>query len=211
MSTASRASVSERRAAGHELIDETPQLLLECPVVAEAGQRIGLGSLADRLVAVRVAQGDRGLCGEQLDHLEVALGEVHLRGADAGDVEGAQHLAVHDERHDHHGLRFVRSAGDLEGSRVAQRVVGQDRLSMLDGPAHEAPAERDHVAADLLGMELACQDGDHGALRVVGAVDGQVVVGDHLPESVGDRLEHVRLLEAAEQASVGFEQVALRL
>ena len=191
-------------------LDLPAELQLEGTVVAEPGERIGLGSLAHGVMRIRVAQRDRCLRGEQLDELEVALAEEDLRAADARDVERAEHLAVRDERHDHDGLRVRRRPRDLQRTRVVQGVVGQDRLGMLDRPPHQPSAERDHVAADLLGVSLAGED-RHPSRRArdrSGRSTG--CRSHHLAQAVRDRLEHVRLVERAEQALVRHQQTALR-
>ncbi len=178
-------------------------------MVAEPGQRIGLGLLADGVVGIGVAQCDGSLGREELHELEVAVAEVHLRAADPRDVQGAEHLSVGDERDHHDRLGILGGAGDLEGSGVAERVVGEDRLRVLDRPAHEPATEGDDVAADLVGVPLAGQHRLHGAQVVVDPVDRQVVVRDHVPQAVGNRLEHAGLVERREQPLVDIEQPSL--
>ncbi len=180
-------------------------------MVAKPGQRIGLGTHGDRLVGVRVAQGDRGLAGEQLDQLEVGVAEVDLRAADARDVHAADDIALGHERDHHQRLRVVRGARDLHGPLVGEGVVGQHGFPVLDRPSHQPLAERHDVAAHLLLMPLARQHRHQHPLSLVDAVDRQVVVAHHRLQAVGNRLQHVGTVERRQQALVDLEQAALRL
>ena len=60
-----------RSALGGERAGHLAQGALEGAVVAEPGEGVGVGSLADGVVRIGVAQGDRRLAGEELDQLEV--------------------------------------------------------------------------------------------------------------------------------------------
>ena len=82
---------------------------------------------------------------------------------------------------------------------------------MLDRPAHQAAPERHDVAHHLLSVPLPGEDRRHGLALVVGSVDGQVVVVHHGPQAVGDRFEHVLLVERGEQALVDLQQSPLGL
>ena len=193
-----------------DAVDQLAEVALEGAVVPQPGERIGLGAVAQGLVRIGVVERDRRLGGEELDELEVAVAEVDLAAAHARHVQHAQDMAVGHQRDDGDRLGLRRRARDLERPGIVERVVGQDRLPVIDRPPHQAAAERDVVAADLLRMPLAGEHRDHLALRVIGPVDREVVVGHDVPEPVGDRLEDAGLVEG-EEPLVDLEQPSLRV
>jgi hypothetical protein len=60
-------------------------------------------------------------------------------------------------------------------------------------------------------MLLAREDGEHDPPGRIGAVDGQVVVGDHVAKAVGDRLQDVGLVQGRQQPLIDLEQASLRV
>jgi hypothetical protein len=93
-------------------VDRRPQLALEAAVVAEAGEGVVLGPDLDLAVRLRVAEGDRRLGREQLRQLELVLREVRLLPAHPTDVQGAEDLALGDERDDDERLVLGWRAGN---------------------------------------------------------------------------------------------------
>ena len=152
----SRSSIST--ANGAPVLDRLSELALERAVVAQPGQGILLGADADLAVRLGVLHRDRGLAGEELRQLVLVQAEVGILLAHPPDVQRADRLAVDHQRDDDHRLGLVRRPGDLDRAWIRQRVVGQDRLAMVDDPAGDARAQRALVGEDLVREAIAGDD-----------------------------------------------------
>ena len=198
-----------RRERGAGGVDRRPELALEAAVVPQPGQGVALGADLDLAVRLRVAEGDRGLGREELRELELVLAEVGLGLAHPADVEGAQDLAFDEERDDDQQFVLRRRTRDQDGPRVGQRVVGEDGLLAVDGPAGDAGFQRGLVAEDDLGEPVPGDDGTADAPLRVDPVDRQRVVRDHGLQRVGDQLQDARRIEGREELLVDGEEAPL--
>ena len=168
--------------------ESLPQPVVEGTVVVEAGECVGLGLVLQARPDVRVVDRERGGVAESLGEEELLVGELRVL-ADAVDVERALELSASDERHCDERLGLDRRAGNEAHARVEMRLVGEDGLAMVDGPAGDALAEGEALALDLVLPLAAREDGAELALGLVGLVDVHVLVRDENCERVGDALE----------------------
>ena len=189
--------------------DRFAHLALERSVVAQAGQRVLLGTDADLAVGLGVLHRDRGLAGEQLGQLELVVGEVRLGLAHPADVQRADGLARHEQRNDDHGLGLEWGARHLDGARVEVGGVGEDRLAVVDDPARDADAELALVGEDQLGEAVAGDDRATDIGAAVHPVHGQRVVRHDRLERVGDEVQDAGRIQRGEQPLVDLEQASL--
>ena len=152
---------------------------------------------------------DRGLAGEELRQLVLVQVEVGLLLAHPTDVQRADGLAADHQRDDDHGLRLVGGPGDLDRAWIRHRVVGQDRLAMVDDPTGDARAQRALVREDLVREAIAGDDGAPDPGRPIDAVDRERVVRDDRLEGIGDEVQDTRRIERREQPLVDIEQPPL--
>ena len=105
--------------------------LVEGRVVAEPGERVGGGALAQRAHQVGGAQARRGVGGEQLEELDV-LDRDRPLGA-AGEQEDAARPALRDERDGDEGADSV--GPERHEARVGRVVAGMDDERLGASPA----------------------------------------------------------------------------
>ena len=74
------------------------------------------------------------------------------------DVQGADRLAVDQQRDDDHRLRLDRRTGTWT-ERGSVGVVGEHGLAVVDDPAGDARSQRALVGKDLVGEAVAGEDG----------------------------------------------------
>ena len=89
------------------------------------------------------------------------------------------------------------------------RLVGADRLAVVDHPARDPDAERALVGKDQLGEPVAGDDGAADAGLPIGAVDRQRVIRNDRLERIGDQVEDAGRLEHRQQPFVDLEEPAL--
>jgi hypothetical protein len=192
-------------ATGHGV----PQLPLERPVIAQPGERILVGPDPHGTMDLGVLQRDRGLTREQLGELELVGRERGLCFAHPPDVERADRLAVDEQGNDDHGFRLERGAGHLHGAWIEVRLVGADRLAVVDHPAGDPDTERALVRQDQLREPIPRDDGAPDAGFTIGTVDRQRVVWNDRLERIRDQVEDAGRVEHRQQPLVDLEEATL--
>ena len=178
----------DRLARGRRAQELLPEPVMEGAVVVEAGQGVRLGLVLEPCADVRVVDGQGRRVAEALREKELLVRERRVL-ADAIDVERALELAAGDEGDSDQRLGLDRRAGNEAHARVEVRLVREHGLAVVDGPAGDALAERERLAHDLVGPLAPGEHGAQLAIRLVGLVDVDVLVGDQLGEGVRDPLE----------------------
>ena len=197
---------------GHGAVEHRLRLVQGRDVGRDLGQAaLGVHPGPQLLDQAGVGDRHRGLAGEELDELEVGIGEGDLGATGARDVHGADNLVAADERHDDHRLLLLDRAGNLDDARVVERVVEEHRLAVLDAPPGEAAAALDRERQDGLGIAVTGEHRGEDLHLVVDAVDAEVVGPDHALQAVGDQVEHRRRVQGAQQPLVDLEQALLRV
>ena len=162
--------------------------LLETTMVEQPGQAVSRGLDLHLLVGARVADGDGGEVGEELDDLELAL----VERAPGQPVDGQQSddRAHEAQRHEHRRLGLEVGAGHEDATGIVGHVVDELRLVVAHYPAADPLIERLAEAQHLVSPFVLGEDGDElvGALVDQSDVDG-VVVDEYL-EDIGDLHEH---------------------
>ena len=132
------------------------QLLSEGAVVQQAGQDVGLGAPTDREVDLGVLERDRRLGGEQLDELELVLGEDPAL-ADPLQRQDPDRAVAPAERHAHEAP-VDRARVRLQDAIVVPLVGHVDRLVVLEDPRRE-PGLTDVPRLEVVvGVEAASHD-----------------------------------------------------
>ncbi len=152
------------------------EVVAEGAVVAQSGQRVGLGPQLHRAMGQRVLQGDGDVCREQPHQVELARLEASLFGHSL-EVEDAQHpLLAAERRKDERDRRAARLAGPADTASLARgQHLGDDLAGVGQAAGHEgvrADAPRQQRLQRPLG-------------RLV-HVDAQRVHGDEAGQAVGD-------------------------
>ena len=150
-----------------DLLDDAREVALEGAVIAKPREGIGLCALADGVVLVGVPERIRRLPGKELDSSKSLSLKYTSRPPTRETLRAPSDLASAMSG------TTTGSAGARgpECARIAQCVVGEDRLS-ADPPAHQPAAEWNLVAADLVGVLFAGEDRGHDLGRLVGPMTG---------------------------------------
>ena len=176
-------------------------------MVAEPGERVGLGGHEELLVDLGVLQGDGGMVGEELHQLELLGLE---RAADAVQVQRADGAGRAVERGDDDGLLLVlRRAGHMPDARVAVGVVDQLGLAAHDDGPGDALAQGETRLEDLVGVLVAGEHRHELAGRLVDEVDGEGVVGHDLGQGVGHGRQRLVVVAGLQQALGDGQQLVL--
>jgi hypothetical protein len=186
------------------------QALVEIAVVVEAGERVGLRLALEMGADVGVVERERRGIAEPLRQLELRLGEGGVL-ADAVDVQRALEDAARDQGHDDQRLRVDGRAGHERDAWIEVRLVGEDGLAVLHGPAGDAHAEGKGVVEDLVGIVASHEHGRQLALGLVCLVDVERLVGDDLVERVRDPDEERVEALLGEEIVEDVRQPAVRL
>ncbi len=167
-----------------------PEALVECAVVPEAGQRVGLRLVLERRADVRVVDRERRRVGEPDDEPELVLRELLVPGAI--DVERPLQPPAGDERDGDQRLGIGRCVRDEADARVELRPVRKHGLAVLGRPAGDPDAVRERrVCEHLLRVGARRVHRPELTLRLVRLVEGDVVVRDQLADGARDPLEEV--------------------
>ena len=118
------------------------QALVECAVVEEPGERIGLRLVLEPGADLGVVQRERRGIAESLGELELVVVERRVL-SEAVDVQRALDRVARDQRDRDQRLGLVFGcACDRHDARVEVRLVDSHRFAMLDAPACQALPER---------------------------------------------------------------------
>jgi len=177
-----------RAMSAARFLQRVQEPLVECAVVEEAGQRVGLRLVLEPRADLRIVERERSGVRETLRQLELRLAE-HALLAEAVDVEHALDLRTGDERNRDERLGVDRRPRHDADPRIEVRLVDENGLSVAGRPAGHALVETDARPHDLVRVLVADDHRDEQALRLVGLVDGEVVVRNEVGERVGDAHE----------------------
>lgn len=192
------------------VVDESVQVVLEGPVVEQAGQVVGLRPDLDRPEHLRVLEGDRDLRREQLHEVELLGGErvAHPEALDGEDADGPGSTAQRDDdQAPVHGA--IVGIAEVVDPLVVAFVLDIDRLVVFDDPGGDPGLTGLPRLEVVLGVDPpGRQRGEQAAARVH-HLDGDVVAGDEPAEAVRDALEDRPSIERREDRLGDADELAL--
>ena len=183
--------------------------LLVDAVVEESRQPVRLRLTRQLLADLGVVQGQRRQVGEVADQLELVVAEGDTL-AQAVDVEHADRLVAHHQRHGRDRLRLVLGAGHQHDARIEVRrrhVLGE---ALLHHPTGQALAQRQGRVEDLGGVQVDGVQRHQQAAHRIDPVDGQHVVGHQPLQLIGDAVEQLVQAGGSQQHPRHLQQRSVR-